>query len=274
MPLILKKVETARGPRWIGEAFRLYARRPLSFTGMSLAFYVAAMLVRELPPVGALLPLMALPLLSLGFMVASQSALLDGPVRPLQFIEPLRGDKLKRRALLILCGMYGAAVVLIMGLADAISGHAWTRLQALLAKGETAQPQIEALLSEPSLGLALLFGGTLGTLLSVAYWHAPALVHWGGQGVKQALFSSTLAVWRSKGAITMFTLAWLGLMLLFGMLASIAMQLLGLQAWAGVLSLPSALVFSAVFYISVLFTFNDSFGGAGPATAPVPPAPA
>ena len=272
MPLILKTVEPARGPRWIGEAFRLYARRPIGFTSMSLAFYVAAMLVRELPPIGALLPLMSLPLLSLGFMVASQSALLDGPVRPTQFIEPLRGDKTRRRALLILCAVYGAAVVLIMGVADAISGHAWTRLQSLLAKGETAQPQIEALLSEPSLGLALLFGGTLGTALSVGYWHAPALVHWGGQGVKQALFSSTLAVWRSKGAISLFTAAWLGLMLLFGMLVSILMQLLGLQAWAALLSLPSALIFSAVFYISVLFTFNDSFGGTGPAVGPAAPA--
>ena len=27
----------------------------------------------------------------------------------------------------------------------------------------------------------------MGALLSVPFWHAPALVHWGGQGLTQAL---------------------------------------------------------------------------------------
>ena len=52
-----------------------------------------------------------------------------------------------------------------------------------------------------------LLGG-LGTLLSIPYWFAPALVHWGGQGVGQSLFSSTLALWRNKGAFTTFMATW------------------------------------------------------------------
>ena len=48
----------------------------------------------------------------------------------------------------------------------------------------------------------------LGALLSVPFWHAPALVHWGGQGVAQALFSSTLALWRNKAAFALNGLLW------------------------------------------------------------------
>jgi hypothetical protein len=265
MPLLLKTVEASRGPRWIGDAFRLFARRPTAFTAMTLVFFAAAMLVRGLPLLGALLPLMALPLLSLGFMVAAQSALLDGPVHPRQFIEPLRTDAPRRRALITLCLSYAVVMVVTLLLADSLSDGAWAKLQKVNTNGPAAQAQIEALL--PQLGLGALVLGVLASLVSVPYWHAPALVHWGGQGVKQALFSSVIAVWRTRGAFFTYTVAWLGLMLLVGMALSIVLQLLGLQEWASVLSLPAMMVLSAVFYISVLFTFNDSFGGAMPEPA-------
>lgn len=272
MPLLLKPVEASRGPRWIGDAFRLFARKPLAFMALFAVFLFSAMLVSLVPLLGGLVQMMSLPLLSLGFMVAGQSALLDGPVHPRQFIEPLRGDPARRRALLTLCVVYGLAALCILMLADAISNSAWGRFQLLMAKGESAQPEIDALLAEPGVSTALLLAASLGTLLSVPFWHAPALVHWGGQGVQQALFSSTLAVWRSKGAFFVYVVSWVGVVLLFGVVTAVVFALLGLPQMAGVLGLPGGLVFSAVFYLSVLFTFNDSFGGApradeGPAPA-------
>ena len=55
----------------------------------------------------ALLQMATLPLLSLGFMVAGQSALLGGGVHPGQFFEPLRGSPQKRRALITLRQLLG-----------------------------------------------------------------------------------------------------------------------------------------------------------------------
>jgi hypothetical protein len=43
-----------------------------------------------------------------------------------------------------------------------------------------------------------------------------------------------------------------------------------------VLTMAAGIVLTAVFYLSVLFTFNDSFGGAGsllPPESVAPPAP-
>ncbi len=274
MPLLLKSVEPARGPRWVGDAFRLFKRRPLPFALMFMAFLLAAVVASAVPVLGGVLQMMMLPLLSLGFMVASQSALLDGPVSPRQFIEPLRGaDPQRRKALLTLCVGYGISAALILLLCDVVSDSALLRLQELMARGDSTQAEVQALLNEPGVSLAALLGISLGTALSIPYWHAPALVHWGGQGVAQALFSSALAVWRSKGAMLGYLATWVALVLGVGVGSALIFGLLGLGQLASLVSVPAGLFLSTVFYISLLFSFNDSFGGAESVRAePVEPA--
>lgn len=262
MTLVLKTVEPARGARWIGDAFRLYFKRPLAFTMLFVVFLSAALVVALVPLLGGLVQMMSLPLLSLGFMVASQSALTGGAVTPRAFVEPLRTDPRRRRSLLVLCLVYGLAALAILLLADAVSGNAWSRLQKLIAQGDPAQREIDALLSEPGVGAGMLIGLTLGSLLSVPFWHAPALVHWGGQGVAQSLFSSTVAVWRSKGAFLVYFAAWTGASLGAGVVAALLLALLGTPQLAGVVAVPAGLAFTSAFYVSLLFAFNDSFGGA------------
>ena len=56
------------------------------------------------------------------------------------------------------------------------------------------------------------------------------------------------------------------MVLVFGILTALVFNLLGLGQLTGVLAVPAGLVFSAAFYLSVLFSFNDSFGVA--TTAP------
>ncbi len=265
MPLILKSVEPARGVRWVRDGFSLFARRPLAFASMFVLFLLAIIVVELVPLAGRFVQMAALPLLSLGFMVAGQSALLGGPVKPTQFLEPLRGEPAKRRALITLCLIYGVCALLILLLCDAMSDSAMQRLQALIAKG--APPaEVDAILAEPGVAQAMLVGALLGTLLSVPFWHAPALVHWGSHGVAQALFSSCLAMWRSKAAFVLYGLAWTGIIVLFGVVAALVFGLFGALQLASVVAMPAALLFSTVFYVSLLFTFNDSFGGDEPRT--------
>ncbi|WP_346728217.1 BPSS1780 family membrane protein [Rubrivivax gelatinosus] len=273
MPLQLKKVEPARGARWLGDAFALFARRPLAFTAMFAVFLFAALAVSLLPLVGGVLQMMSLPLLSLGFMVASQSALFGGPVTPAQFIEPLRADPARRRSLLLLCLIYGLAAIAILVICDWVSGGAMQRLQELMAQGTVDQAELDALMAEPGVTAAAMLALVLGSLLSVPFWHAPALVHWGRQSVAQSLFSSTLAVWRCKGAFFVYGLAWFVVATVFGIAAALVFSVLGAHSAASMLALPAGLLFSTVFYVSLLFTFNDSFGGAqGQAADGEPPA--
>jgi len=276
MALQLKTVSLAHGPRWVGDGFRAFARRPLALGLLFLLFLAASALVAAvLPFVGALLQLMSMPLLSLGYMVATQSALLGGPVHPGQFIEPLRGDPARRRSLLVLCASYGVLAFGILLLCSWVSDDALTRLQALAARGDTTRAEIDALLEEPGVTSAAWLLGGLGTALSIPYWFAPALVHWGGQGVGQSLFSSTLALWRNKGAFTTFMATWVAVIAVSSVLMSMLLAALGAARIAGMLLMPMALLFSSVFYVSQLFAFNDNFGGARAAadepTGPPPP---
>jgi hypothetical protein len=271
MPLTLKPVEASRGTRWVTDAFRLFMRRPLAFTMLAFPFVAATALMLVLPVPLGLLVSMVIPLLSLGVMVAGQSALLDGPVHNRQFIEPLRTDAPRRRALLQLCVGYGIAVGAVLLLNYLLYGTTWARLAELMAKGDVPLKDLQAL--APQLSSSALLTAVLGNLVSVVYWHAPALVHWGGQGALQSLFSSALAVWRSKGAFTVYMLTWCASLMVGFFLLVVVSGLLGSTFLVQVLGMGAWVVMIAVFYLSVLFTFNDSFGGAGSLLAPESVAP-
>ncbi len=267
MALSLKTVAPLHGAHWVRDGFRLFGRHPLAFSSLFAGFLLAMLVSSIVPLVGPLVLLAAVPLLSLGFMVASESALHGGPIHIGQFFSPLRGDAARRRALLVLCGLYAVGAVLIMVVADAVDDGAFERLQRLLAQGGRSK-EVQALLAQPGFQWAMGLRAVLITLLSVLFWHAPALVHWGGQGAAQALFSSTLAVWRCKGAFLVYTLTWTGMIILFGVVTSLLLGLLGQARLMGIVALPGGLILSTVFYVSLLFTYVESFGGTREAPTP------
>lgn len=262
MALQLKTVALREGPRWVADGFRAFGRRPMALGLLFLVFFAAsALVVGILPFVGGLLQLMAVPLLSLGYMLATQNALLDRPVHPGQFIEPFQGDIRRRRALLALCASYGLLAFVILALCAWVSDDALTRLQQLLARGDATRLQVEELLGEPGVTHAMWLFGGLVAALSVPYWFAPALVHWGGQGALQSLFSSTVALWRNKGAFTAYLATWVAVTGLTSIVLSSLLAALGAARLALPTLVATALMMSAVFYVSQLFAFNDNFEG-------------
>lgn len=260
MSLSLRTVPASQGALWTRDGFRLFSRHPLAFSLMFVVFMSAAIIASAVPFLGGVVVLCAVPLLGLGFMIASASALNQGPIHPGQFLAPFRGDAARWRAQLVLCAAYGACTVGLLLLAHWIDGGAFGQLQKLMAE-RAPQAEVEALLADPRLvqGFIVRFG--LAALVSVPFWHAPALVHWGRQSVAQALFSSTLAVWRNKGAFLVYLMSWVGIIVVFGTVTALVFGLLGLRELAGLLALPAGLIFSTVFYVSLLSTFTDSFGG-------------
>lgn len=263
-----------RGLAWVGMAFAQFLRRPLAFTLLFLVFLVAAMVLLAIPYIGAVLVLASLPLLTLGFMIATRAAQQDQSVHVGQMVEPLlRAPEPARRAALIrLCALYAAATALVMWGSDAIDGGSFERLQVLLAgaRSEATTKEIDALLGDPRLHTGLMVRFGLSALLSIPFWHAPALVWWHGQGVPQALFSSTLACWRNKGAFLLYGLAWAATVGLFGIAAGTLFALLGAPQLIGLAAVPAGLMFSTAFYISLYYSFADCFAQSGdePSIAP------
>jgi hypothetical protein len=243
-------------------------RRPLPFTLMFVAFLMAALVATLVPGVGSVAMLMSLPLLSLGFMLGSRAARDDLPVHPGLFIEPLRGAGKPRRTLVTLCALYALCTVLIMLLSEWVDDGGFEKLQRLMADGNTTPAELEVLLADPRLAWGMFTRLGLAAALSVPFWHAPALVYWQGQGVGQALFSSTLAVWRCKGAFTTYSLAWVVVIAAFGALVGTLFALLDARQLAGLIAMPAGLVFSTVFYVSLLYTYEGCFSPAGTTASP------
>ena len=263
MALVLHTVDARRGLEWLRRGFQTFFRRPLGFTLLFVVFMFAALVSMALPYLGGILVMMALPLLSLGFMVATRSLLDGGAVHPGQLVEPLRGVDRQRRALIQLCTFYALATLAIVALSDTIDGGRFERLQMLMAAGddtEAARAELDELLGDDRLhwGLIVRFG--LAALLAIPFWHAPALVHWGGQGALQSLFSSTLAVWRNRGAMLVYVVGWVAMIAAFSGAVGLLFGLLGARQLAGLLALPAGLMFTCVFYVTLYFTFDDCFG--------------
>jgi len=254
------------GVAWVGQAFVLFLKRPLAFSALFALFLFAALVLLVLPYIGAVLLLMALPLLGLGFMIATRSAQAGGPVHAGQMLEALQGGSdagfARRKQLLLLCGLYALLTALVMLASDALDGGAFERLQVLLAtaRSEAVQKEIDALLADTGLrqGLLLRIGAT--ALLSIPFWHAPALIWWQGQSVGQSLFSSTLACWRNRSAFLLYVLAWSMTIVLFGIIAGGLFALLGMPELVAFAAVPAGLLFSTAFYVSLLFTYQGCFG--------------
>lgn len=258
----LHTVPARQGAIWVRQGLKAFFRQPLGFAALIATFMFIVLLLALLPLVGQLLVLVALPLTSLSFMLATQVTLQGGFPTPLLFITPLRGGGPRVRALVKLGLSYAAATFLVMWISDLVdAGVLETTMASLPAAAQAGGEAVAAKLATPGLmsGLALRLG--LAGLLSVPFWHAPALIHWGGQGCAQSLFSSTIACWRNRGAFTVYSLTWFALLLGVCLL----LALTGSPAVITVGSMAMSLVFPTVFYASLYFTFADCFGFEPPA---------
>jgi len=276
MGLRLHPVAPGQGWQWIRRGFALWWRRPIAFAGLFTFFFLSVLLLMVLVPVlGGPLGMALLPMLSLGFMVASRSTLAGGPAHALQLIAGLRHpDRSRRRSQWLLCGCYAVGSMTVIGLADWVDGGLFENLQRLISQSSAdgkSSPQLDAILADPRLVQGMLVRVGLAGLLSMPFWHAPALVHWGGQSLVQALFTSTLALWRTRAAFAVYLLGWAGLMVGVALLVMVAAMLTGARQTLGLLTMPIGLVFSAVFYVSLWFSFTDTFGEPEPPLNPPKP---
>ena len=260
MAMTLKPVHPSRGAHWVRDGWRLFLKRPVALTAPYALFIVLLVLSLVFGVAGVGLMVVALPLFGLGYMVACQSVLLEGKVNLGHFIEPLRPPGQRRRPLLGLCLLFGALILLSGFLSSLIAGDTLARLVQLTTTQGTPQAEVDALLADRHLLGGVLAMGTLTLLISMVFWHAPALVYWGQQSVAQSLFSSAVAVWRSRGAFVVYGLTLLGVGLVLQLGVAALHALLGPGLLLSLASSTAGMAYSAVFYTTLVFTFNDSFG--------------
>jgi hypothetical protein len=244
----LKLVEPRQGIVWVKNGLRVFFMRPMAFCLLFLIFMV----------VGPSLMLAVAPLATIGFMLATQLALQGRFPMPSVFIQPLRVNRQRLWAQVKLGLAYAACSLTVYLVAKAVSGDVLTELNTAMNAGK-APDEVAPLLSDPRLQAwwLILVGGM--ALLAVPFWFAPALIHWGGMGAGKAVFFSTMACWRNKGALLLYSLGWAAVMIVFALVSGTIFSLLGAQQYALAAVMPAALMLSAAFYASLYFTFADCF---------------
>lgn len=282
MKLHLHHVPPRQGVTWLHQGWRVFRYAPLALTALLASYMVGSLLLGLLGWPGALLAFGTAPLLTLVFMLATHHLVQKRPVSLALWAQPFRLNPQRTRVQLQLA----LAFALLMGLAlmaiepfDAeVRERLATAMQAWQeasteATREAAQLRVAEVFADPTLVQGWLLRLGVLALLAVPFWHAPALVHWGGQGAAQALFASCLGLWHNRGAYLMNGLAWIGVLFaastLLGLLALLAPPLMM------VLLTPFSLLMGAVFYTGLYFGFADTFRFAlpkAPGEAPAEPA--
>lgn len=250
----LKTVPALLGVMWVRAGFRVFFRQPLVFGALFGLTGLAMLLLAQLPLIGSVLALALMPAATLAFMLASR-ATLDGRLpTPRLLLEPWR-DALQRRRLVTLGLAYALLALLALAAVQALDGGRFDAALQAIAEGRATPETVE----QAGLGSGLLLRLVVFGVLSLVFWHAPALIHWGRMDAAKAVFASVVACLRSLGAFALYGLTWFGITAAFTVLAQLVFLLLGSPQGATLVLLPGATLFSTAFYASLYFSFADSF---------------
>jgi len=243
----LKLVPARQGLAWVRHGLRVFFMRPMAFCLLFLIFMFAM----------ATSMLVVAPLATIAFMLATQDALQGRFPMPSVFIRPLRVDRKRMWAQIQLGVAYTVCAVGVYLVFVAIDGGAMGRFEAAMAAGRPPE-ELLPLATDSRLQAAWLVLFTGVAIISVPFWYAPALVHWGGMSAAKAAFFSTVACWRNKGALALYSLAWAGIVALLALFITTLMAALASPQMMFLMS-PATLMVSAAFYASLFFTFADCF---------------
>jgi hypothetical protein len=271
----LHLVPAKTGAQWVRLGLKTFWRQPLAF--VSLFFLLMALIstLSVVPLLGSVLAPVLLPFMTLGLMVATSVAYADEqaggngqagaqrPPGPAVFFGGFVALRAEWRPLVVL-GLISAVYFVLAVLATAlVDGGQLARAYLL---DEALSPEV---LASSEFQVARMVHLCLNLPLSLAMWHAPALVHWHRVEPVKSIFFSIVALFRNFGAYALFGIAWFGVFLLAGIAVGLIATVLvgvgavgagsGATAIGTVLIVGTALVLAAMSLASTWFTFRDSF---------------
>ena len=242
------------GIAWVKLGMRTFFKQPLALAGLFFMFMAVMTVASQVPLIGFVLAMTLLPAATLGLMVATRQASDGRFPMPLVLLAAFRAGRQQARAMLVLGALYAVGFSVTLGLSALADGGDFARVYL-----GGATPTREMMLDPSFQGAMWLFIG-LHLPLSLMFWHAPALLHWHGLPPIKSLFFSLLACLRNFWAYAVFALMWLAVLILVVAFVSTLGGLLGQPGLAGDLLFPALLLLASMFFTSLYFTFEDTFG--------------
>jgi hypothetical protein len=250
----LQIVPASTGATWVKLGIATFFKQPLALGGLFFMSLAASQVLAIVPFIGMVMALIIMPATTLGMMLATIQATQGKFPMPSMLISAFRAGPQRSKAMLKLGCMYAAGFMAVYAIVAMIDGG---EIAKEIAKTESITPEIFQL---PNFLFTVSVGMGLYMVLSLLFWHAPALVHLHNVPPSKALFFSLVACLRNWAAYLVYGLTWLGVFALAVMILSTVAALLGLSAAAGgFIVLPLVLVLTTIFICSIYFTFRDSF---------------
>lgn len=250
----LRVVKASQGLQWVRQGLLVGRRQPFNLVGLLGMVACAAMLLIGLPVVGPLIVVGLMPLVWMGFMLATRRVLNKERITPAVLIEPVRTPDSPRRGFAQLGGAYVVATLVVMQLAQWMGPGSEVLGDAFDAAKETGD-----ILSNPQVQQDLLWRMVLTLPVSLLFWHTPALVLWARMPVGKSLFFSAVATWRNLGAFALYGAAWAGVVVGVGLFDRLLLSIIPEPAVGSVLTVAMGLWVTASFYASLYFTVVDCF---------------
>lgn len=227
---------------WIQEGYRICRRQPMAMFFWSMTLGVLITFSYLVPLFGQMALIIATP--SFTFMTLSACRRIDAgqPMQLGMWSQPLRDAAVRKR--LFVLGLAYLACCIAGGLIATVPF-----LGSLTAAIE-GQAQIDEIALLHAMQGPLLTFGILYLLISMLFWHAPALIGWHGIPMSQALFFSMVACWRNKWAFLLYGLSWAAVF--FGVqMIGVLLTTLGISpAFVQLLMTPVNIAVAAVLYAS------------------------
>jgi hypothetical protein len=262
----LNLVPARTGATWVRSGLQTFAKRPLAFMALFMFFMALISIASQVPLVGTVIALMLLPTMTLGLMAAAAAVSdIGAPPNPVNLFQAafhaVRADV---RPLAVLGALYAVLFLLVVGISTLIDGGLFARVYLL------GEPVTRELAENGSFQAALWLSLVFYAPLSMTFWHAPALVHWHRIPPAKSLFFSFVACFRTLGALVIFLLVWMVVIVGAGMLLStitVLLAALGLfgnggdvgTAMGSTLVMGGVLVTAAMFFTSAWFSFKSTF---------------
>lgn len=251
----LNLVPARTGLTWVKLGISTFFKQPLAIVGLFFMLVVLLFLTAWLPVLGGIAALVLMPTFILGIMAASQKITAGKQPLPSLVMGAMQLRKEKILPMLVLGALYAGGCVALVGLSAFFDGGHLAKLYFF--GGQLSSQVIE----QPGVHAALWFSMSMQLVLSLLFWHAPALVHWHGVTPLKSLFFSLVACYKNRAAMIVFGLGWAAVLVgLSFLIASLGLMTNNPELTNAIFAFASLLLMS-MFFTSLYFSFRDSFEG-------------
>jgi hypothetical protein len=252
----LIEVPAKAGYVWFRQGIWVFRRNPLAFMMLLVAYLFAWLVLSIVPVVGALLPMLFAPGISVGFMVASRNAINGKPFFPTVLASGFREHGRRVAIDLLILGVINSVMVVAAFALTSIADGGIVFRSAVLS---IDADQADMLAHANDMAMAAAIFAIAYMPVSVLMWFSPVLVAWHKIPPAKALFFSWMALWRNRWAFTVYALCWAAVQGVLGVLGIQIAQLAGTSLLTLMVLAPLTVAVIAMIYCSFFATYRGCF---------------